>query len=168
MPRKTGISRTHSARNARSEQPTSVTDSCVTRLRKPFAMREETLPHPAVVPSRAHAVDHGGIAAREPLEQPRDVVWVVLEIGVEGDEDLPARQAEADRERRRLAMVAIERDEVMLAAAGTQLSQDVQRRVGAAVVDPEALPRAAACLQGGLDLPRQLRDRLRPRPWPAR
>lgn len=41
MPLKSGRSRRKSARTARSVQPTSVTDSCVTRLRTPLAIFEE-------------------------------------------------------------------------------------------------------------------------------
>ena len=133
MPLKTGMRRRYSMRIALSVQPTSVTDSWVTRLRMPLAIFEET--RRTQVSCRR---------ARTPLttskpsirsSRTRDVRRVVLEVRVQGDDDAAAGVAEAGVERRRLAAVAALAHDAESAGLPARAGHHRGARVGAAVVD---------------------------------
>ncbi len=82
------------------------------------------------------------------LEEQGDVVRVVLEVGIEGDDDIAGRGVEAGAHGGGLAEVAAQPHEaemgVLVGACGEQLPGSVL----AAVVDEDDLVGAANCAQG--------------------
>src|SRR5205814_8140787 len=75
------------------------------------------------------------VALRRPLERGRDIAWVVVEGGGEGNEDGVARVSEAGGESRRLPEVPPQTHEANPPIALPQLFQDIPGTIGRAVVD---------------------------------
>lgn len=103
--------------------------------------------HPVVLPPLPHAADD--VEAVDLGEEPRDVRRVVLQVGVQGDDDLAAGVAEAGVHRRRLAAVPALVEHAHAVVVPGQPPQDFRAGVGAAVIDEEDLigaPEAGHCL----------------------
>jgi hypothetical protein len=67
---------------------------------------------PGVLPVGSDAADHVAVVEiLQTIEEPGDVRRVVLQVGVEGDDDAAAGRAEARGQRRRLAGVAPQTDD---------------------------------------------------------
>ena len=112
------------------------------------------LAHPGVPPVGAHAADHV-VAAVHRRQQARDVRRIVLQVGVEGDHDAAAGEAEAGVEGRRLPRVAPLADHPRGRVLAGQLQQDAGAAVRAAVVHVDHLVGAAELAHGAVDLGRQ-------------
>src|SRR5919197_965573 len=107
-------------------------------------------------PERVAAV---GLPARDEVEalleldqQPRDFGGVVLEVGVDRDDDIAARLAESRRESGRLAEVAAQPDDANVLVALVQARQCGERSVDGAVVDEDGLPLIAGRVKCSLQL----------------
>ena len=86
----------------------------------------------------------------------RDVVRIVLQIAVRGDDEPPARVREAGGKRRGLAEVAAEPDDAQPRIASLQLRQDLETVIGAAIVDDDDFVAASPGRQRLRELAMQL------------
>ena len=86
-------------------------------------------------------------------EELRDVVGVVLEIGVHGDDDRAAGALEPGVEGRRLPGVPAESEDADPGILGRQLAEHVARAVGGAVVHEQDLEGLAMAVENADQLP---------------
>jgi hypothetical protein len=86
-------------------------------------------------PVRAHAVHHVDVGAAGLLEQIRDHLGRVLQVGVEADQVVTEGALEAGREGRLVPAVAQQPDHPQLGPGGGLRRQQLGRPVPAAVVD---------------------------------
>ena len=100
-----------------------------------------------------------GLPARdevEPLvelrEQSRDLGRVILEVGVDRDEDLAFGVCEPGRERCRLAEVPPQTDDPDVVVGVVQTGERRERAVGRAVVDEHHFPGLVQRLECGVEL----------------
>jgi len=106
---------------------------------------------------------HDVVALLEAREQERDVLRIVLQIGVHRHHDRGARAIEARRHRRRLAEVAAEPDQPQPGPALGRRFEACEAVVGRSVVDDEDLGRPPLGLElgdGGVQRGAQPGDRL--------
>ena len=100
---------------------------------------------PDVLP--ADAIAAAEIAAFQPGDQRGDVGRIVLAVGVEGDENLPARGAEAGEQGGALAGIYGEAHGPQFRDFGAEIVQPPRRPVGRAVVHHEDFERPAMAVQ---------------------
>ena len=91
-------------------------------------------------------------------EQPRDLRRIVLQVAVDGDDDVALRFRKTRLERARLAEVAPEPDDPNVVVCGVQARQRGERAVGRAVVDEDDLPRCVELLERRVELVVEERD----------
>ncbi len=94
---------------------------------------------PGIVAHALPAADHVGAVLFQGTQEARNLGRVILQIGIEGQDDLAARGMKASRQRRRLAEIAAETNTVDPAIFPGQLGDDLPRTIGAAVVDEDNL-----------------------------
>ena len=100
----------------------------------------------SVRPGRVAARDapaRRDVDAVERLEQPRDVLRLVLQVAVHRHDAVAARPREAGVHRRVLAEVPLEPDDAHARISLVDRAQRRERAVGRAVVDEDRLPVAA-------------------------
>src|SRR5204863_323312 len=110
---------------------------------------------PRVAAIHAHAGDHVGAALFELRDHRRNVGGIVLQIGVERDDEFPLRRVPRGIERSGLACVLREREDAQHRIARALLAQHGETAIGRAVVDGDDLVRPAASLQRRRDLAQQ-------------
>jgi hypothetical protein len=111
---------------------------------------------PGVLPFGAHAADH--IVTVQTVEKPGNVRRVVLQVGVEGDDEAAAGRAEACGQGRRLARVAAQADDPHAQVLAGELAEGREAAVAAAVVDVDHLAGTAEGAQDALKLGREERQ----------
>ena len=107
---------------------------------------------------RADAGDHVGVLERG--EQQRQVGRVVLQVGVQRDDDVAAGARQARGQRRALPGVALERQRAHARVARLLGQHELARAVGAAVVHDHHLPRAAGRIERRAQLGEERRQAL--------
>ena len=99
----------------------------------------------------------------EPLvelgQQSRDLGRIVLQVGVDRDDDVSTRLREPGRERSRLAEVATEPHDPDVVLRVVQAGQRGERAVGRAVVHEYGFPGLVERLEGRLELVEEERHR---------
>src|SRR5438132_542001 len=90
------------------------------------------------IPSADTPAAHDVHAVHERLEEARDVLRLVLEIGVERHDDFAPGALHSGEHRRVLAVVAVEADHPYRSVAGAERAKDVRRLVAAAVASSSA------------------------------
>ena len=86
-------------------------------------------------------------AVPERREEAPDLLGRVLEIGVEGDDDVTARPLHPGEHRRVLPVVPVEPDDAHRPVLGVEGAQDVRGAVAAAVVHEDDLVRPPELLE---------------------
>ena len=92
-------------------------------------------------------------------EEARDLGRVVLQVAVDGHDDVALSVREPGRERGGLAEVAPQPDDSHVVLRVVQARQGAERPVGRAVVDEHGLPRLIEWIERRLQLVEEERDR---------
>src|SRR5262249_29621880 len=90
-----------------------------------------------VLPVGAQAEDGVVVAALERVEQHRDVGWIVLQVAVHGDDDVPRGEVDAGLHGGRLPQVAPKSNDLDVRIGGGDRLKLQVRAVGAAVIDQD-------------------------------
>nr|WP_205699846.1 hypothetical protein [Conexibacter sp. SYSU D00693] len=91
------------------------------------------------VAAEARAEDRVSLVVEQRLQEARDVVGVVLEVGVLDDDEVARGGGEALADRGALAAVDVAADDLDPRVPGGELLQDAQGAVGRGVVDDDEL-----------------------------
>ena len=109
-------------------------------------------PEPGVGRAALHAPARGGVPAVELGEEPRNVIRVVLEIGVHHHDEAPARGLEARVGRRRLARIRLQAHEPHAPVRRAELADDLGAAVTAPIVHEDDLDREPEAVEHRAEL----------------
>ena len=146
LPIEPSIGSTASRRYALKAQPKSEIGTPVKRRSMPLITRDGT-ERPTRVLARAATAACDVVAGLDRLDQPRDVLRLVLQIAVHRHHHVAARTRQAGVHRRMLSEVALEPHRTHAGIATVQALQRCEGAVRRAVVDEDQLERARAGIE---------------------